>query len=370
MKCSSSTARSSARCAARACRSRPRRRSAALLTLAATLLLAGCQREPAVVIYTSVDQQFAQHVLAEFTRRSGIRVDAVYDSEAGKTTGLVRRLEREARRPRCDVWWSSEIFGTIALARAGVLTPFVSDSAADIPREWKDAAGLWTAGAARCRVLAYNTQRVTPAELPLTWRELLEGEWAARLAIANPQFGTTRGHVAAMFAYWGAPAGRAALQNLRDRGARIADGNGPAVQLVAAGVVDVCLTDTDDVWVAQQRGLPVNMVYPRLDRDLPPMWIPCTVALVKGAPNREAAGKLIDFLVSAEVEKLLAASDSRNVPVRGQSDEGTKGRRDEGGQGRREAGANDDPAPEPLDWGRIADALEPAMEAAREILLR
>lgn len=338
--------------------------------LLAALLLCGCQREPSVVIYTSVDQQFAQQVLAEFTRRTGIRVDAVYDSEAGKTTGLVRRLEREGGRPRCDVWWSSEIFGTIALARGGMLAPYVSDSAADIPAQWKDAAGLWTGSAARCRVLAYNPQRVKPGDLPATWRELLEGEWAARLAIANPQFGTTRGHVAAMFAYWGAPAGRAALQNLRDRGVKLADGNGPAVQLVAAGVVDVCLTDTDDVWVAQQRGLPVDMIYPRLDRDLPPVWIPCTVAVVKGAPNRDGAYKLVDFLVSAEVEHLLSQSDSRNVPVRPGRDEGTTGRRDEGTEGRGEAGANGSPVPEALDWGRIADAVEPAMEAAREILLR
>jgi ABC-type Fe3+ transport system substrate-binding protein len=98
------------------------------------------------------------------------------------------------------------------------------------------------------------------------------------------------------------------------------------------------------------------MVYPRLDRDLPPVWIPCTVALVNGAPHRAAAEKLVDFLVSAEVEQRLAASDSRNVPVRTGLQPTT--------------GPAAGHAPAPLDWGMIADAVEPAMEAAREILLR
>lgn len=321
-------------------------------------LAAGCRDEPrpTVIIYTSVDQQFAQAILRDFEKQTGIRVDAVFDTEAGKTTGLVRRLQREVERPRCDVWWSSEPFGTIELARAGVLAPYDSPAAGDIPAEWRDAGRLWTGLAARARVLAYNTQRVKVEELPRAWREFASDKWASRAALANPQFGTTRGHVAAMFAQWGTPEATAFLAALHDAAALVTDGNSMALQAVASGGADVCMTDTDDVWVFQRRGDPVAMIYPSMQSaDGSTLWVPCTVAMVKGSPNEAAARRLIDFLVSAEVEQALAASDSRNVPVR----EALRAELD-----------FETPAPAPPPFEKIAEAMPEAMRVARDILLK
>lgn len=325
------------------------------LFLGLFVALSGCEQPPSVVLYTSVDQQFAQHILQLFEQRTGIHVETAFDTEAGKTTGHLRRLQREKARPRCDVWWSSEVFATIELARGGVLEAYVSPGAADIPVAWKDRQGRWTALAARARVLAFNTKRVSKSDLPTTWRDLADPKWAARLAVANPQFGTTRGHLAAMFAYWGNDAGRAFLQTLRDANAALVDGNSQAVRLVAGGRADICMTDTDDVWVAQRRNEPIDLVYPRLAADAPVVWIPCSVARVRGGPNPEAARRLIDFLVSAEVERALAESDSRNVPVRAAL--------------RKELELTG-PAPQAIDFERVADALPVAMRAARDILLR
>jgi iron(III) transport system substrate-binding protein len=334
--------------------------------VATLVLLAGCKPAPprpgpasrpsgSVVVYTSIDEQFAREVLDAFETQSGIRVDAAYDTEAGKTTGFVRRLMREAERPRCDVWWSSEVFGTIELARGGLLESYDSPAAADIPAEWKDPQKRWTALAARARVVAFNTQRLSAKQVPQTWRTFADPRWARRVAIANPQFGTTRGHLAALFAAWGDAEAKKLLQTLRESGAKLADGNSHAVRLVAAGEADLCWTDTDDVWVAQQRGQPVDLVYPLLDEDGPVVWLPCSVALIRGGPNAAAARALVDFLVSTEVERMLAASDSRNVPVRSSL---------------REQLRMPGPAPQAMDFEKVADALEPAMEAARTTLLR
>lgn len=333
-----------------------RRASAAALCLC----LAGCSPSaapstPRVVVYTSIDQPFAEEILRRFRETTGIEAVAAFDSEAGKTTGFVRRLMREAHRPACDVWWSSELFGTIELARQGVLEAYDSPSAADIPAAWRDKAHRWTGVAARARVLAFDASRVAPDDVPRSWREIDPARWGARLVLANPQFGTTRGHVAAILAYWGDAAATEFLTRLRDARTPIADSNSHAVRLVVGGSADVCWTDTDDVWVSQKRSESLDLVYPVLGPDLPPMWIPCSVALVRGGPNPKSARSLIDFLVSAEAERLLALTDSRNVPVRAAL--------------ARELEL-DDPAPQPLDFDRVADALPAAMKTAREILLQ
>ena len=61
------------------------------------LAAAGCGSQPArqVVVYAAVDQVHAEPVLKEYERRSGVRVRALYDVEASKTTGLAQRLVAE-----------------------------------------------------------------------------------------------------------------------------------------------------------------------------------------------------------------------------------------------------------------------------------
>jgi iron(III) transport system substrate-binding protein len=307
-----------------------------------------------VVIYTSVDEEFARQVLDAYRAKTGAELSVVYDSEAGKTTGLVRRLEMEVDRPRCDVFWSGELFNTILLARAGVLDSYDSPAAADIPAAYRDPQHRWTATGLRGRVLAFDPQRGKDHPAPTTWEQLADPAYAPDLAFANPLFGTTRGHIAAMYALWGPQRGRAWLIGLRDGRARMLDGNSAAVRAVAAGQAQWCATDTDDVWVAQRAGESLELRY--LDMgDGGTLLIPCSVAVVKGAPNPAGARHLADYLVSPEVERMLAESASRNIPVRESL--------------RKELGLELPPCSK-VSYDAIADAMDEAVAAAREILLQ
>src|SRR6476469_6254551 len=92
-----------------------------------TTLLAGCSRPaPRVVLYCAQDQEFAEAVLGEFTKRHGLPVVPTFDTEAAKSVGLATQLAMEAKRPRCDVHWKNEILGTIRLQRQGVDEPYLS----------------------------------------------------------------------------------------------------------------------------------------------------------------------------------------------------------------------------------------------------
>lgn len=343
--------------------------TAALLT---TMLPMACRRggeTSELVVYCSVDEVFGRKVLDVYRERTGLTLSVVFDSEAGKTTGLVNKIIREAEsgRTRADVFWSSELFNTILLGRRGLLEPYDSPAAADIPSRFRDAEHRWTALAARARVLAFSSQtdgsnsRGDATEtakharmFPTTWEQLADPEFAKDLSMANPLFGTTRGHVAAMFALWGKERGRAFLTRLREGGVRIADGNSSAVRDVIAGRSRLAATDSDDVWVAQRAGEFVDLIYPDMG-DGGTLLIPCSVAILKDASPREEARRLVDFLVSAEVERMLAESDSRNIPVRETL--------------RQELGMTW-PAASHVDYGDVAGAMDEAAAAVREILIR
>ena len=218
-----------------------------------------------VVCYTSADSVYARVVFAAFTKATGIRVDAVLDTEATKTTGLVQRLmtEHEAPTPRtrCDVWWSSEPFGTIRLARAGVLEETAAPRAEEHmkphggwPAHLRAPDRSWYGFGSRARVFVYNTRFVQAAEVPRTLGGLLRPEFKGRIAIARPQFGTTRGHFAAVVHRFAQRRSSAGLTALKANGARVLDGNASVVSAVARGECRIGLTDTDDVFAGQREG--------------------------------------------------------------------------------------------------------------------
>src|SRR5262245_20515306 len=122
------------------------------------VLMSGCgSSSPRVVLYCAQDREFAEAILDDFTRGSGVAVTPRFDTEANKSVSLYQDLVREARRPRCDVHWNNEILATIRLQRQGLLEPYRSPSAEPFPDVWKAKDGTWTAFAARARVLIVNT---------------------------------------------------------------------------------------------------------------------------------------------------------------------------------------------------------------------
>lgn len=258
-----------------------------------------------VVIYTTVDQVYSEPILKAYEARTGVRVKAVYDVEAAKTTGLVKRLEAEKTRPQADVFWNGEFAQTIGLAEKGVLEVYRSPSAGDIPAEFKDPEGRWAGAGGRARIFIVNTHRLKAADYPATLQDMLDPRWPAdAIGMANPMFGTMATQAAALYATRGAEPSLKFFKALRERGVRVLDGNSVVRDLVANGQLAFGLTDTDDAAEAIQRGAPVKVIAPDQGKE-GTLVIPGTVAMVAGAPHPVQARALIDHLLSAAAEAEL-----------------------------------------------------------------
>src|SRR5712692_4993076 len=207
-----------------------------------------------VVVYTSVDQVFSEPVFKEFERKSGVAVRAVFDTEETKSTGVLNRLIAEAQHPQADVFWSNDPVRPFLLIKRGMAEPYFSPSASDLPAAFRAADGTWTDFAARARVLLVNKKRVTPGEMPRSIRDLANPRWKGQTAIANPLFGTTTMHVAALFTTWGEEQARAFLTSLKANHVRIVSSNGEVKRLVATSEVAFGLADTDDAFEALKEG--------------------------------------------------------------------------------------------------------------------
>lgn len=266
-----------------------------------------------VIVYTSVDRPYAEPILQAFTRQSGVRARPVYDTEAAKSLGLAQRIVDERLRPRADVFWSSEVVRLIGLKREGVLEAYRSPAAAEIPARYRDPDGTWTGFAARARVIVWNPRRTS--QPPRSELELSRPAWRGEVAMANPLFGTTASEAAALFQVLGPARARAHFRALHENGVRIVDGNAVVADWVARGEVKVGVTDTDDAFSRIRDGKPLRMLYPDQE-GIGALVIPNTVALIRGAPHPTDARRLIDYLLSRNVEAMLARGDSRQIPLR------------------------------------------------------
>ncbi len=336
---------------------------------AASLGLSSCGRsstEPAskrIVLYSSADDEILRAVVDQFEKSEGLTVSLVTDTEATKTTGLVQRLLDERAAPRADVWWSSEPLGTVKLARENVLDTLPSDAVPGYSPPILIGTGkTWVGFARRARVIASSTKRVPSTEQPRRLRDLTDPRWKSRLGIARPQFGTTRAHLAALLSVSNEKTLRGWLLVEADQ-VSSTTATPSVVRAIAQGEIDAGLTDTDDAWAATRNGWAVDSAFESRDvqlgveNELPspgPLLMPNTVALVRGGPNAEGALKLVRFLLTPGVERSLAGSDSRNVPVHPKIAE--------------EFPALKVPSPWEPDWERVADASADAMRISAEVL--
>jgi iron(III) transport system substrate-binding protein len=313
--------------------------------------------EKQAVVYTALDQIFSEPILKDFETETGISVKAVYDIEAVKTTGLVNRLIAEKRRPQCDVFWNNEIIRTIVLKRKGVLAPYRSPSAADIPNTFKDKDGYWTGFAARARVLVVNTKLVDNTEMPQSIFDLTQPRFKAKAAIANPLFGTTATHVAALFTVLGKAKAEAFFLNLKNNQIQVVDGNSVVKDQVGTGTLMLGFTDTDDVSVGVAAGMPITPVFPD-KKDMGTLVIPNTVSLVANCPHPEEARQLIDYLLTRGVESKLSFSKSVQMPVR------------PGVKTPQGLMTIDQIKAMEVDFEQVADLLDPSVKYIQNVLIR
>ncbi len=296
----------------------PRIRLTRLLGRFSSLLLcaslAGCD-DDSVVVYTALDEDFSRTVFSDFTAHTGVEIRAKFDTESNKSVGLTQALLAEQARPRCDLFWNNEILNTLRLEQAGLLRPYVSPAAQPYPAAVRSPDGMWYGFAARARVLIVNTELVAQADRPSSILDLADPRWQGRAALAKPLFGTTATHGAVLFAHWGTDRGAAFFRAVHDN-AQTLPGNKQVALAVSSGRVSWGLTDTDDALIELQKGHPITIVYPDAGPDqMGTLFIPNTLALIKGSPQPQRAERLVDYLLSAEVERRLAMGPSAQIPL-------------------------------------------------------
>jgi iron(III) transport system substrate-binding protein len=281
----------------------------------ALLALVGCgsASERTVVVYVSEDQVFSEPILEDFEKDTGIKVNAVFDTEESKSTGVMNRLLAEKSNPQADVYWANEPVRADVLRQQGISAPFRPQAASAIPDQFKDPQGYWTGFSARARVFVVNTSAKSSPDGVLSY---VDPRNKGKGVIANPLFGTTTAQMAALFTVWGDEQARRFLGSMKTNGVKVSTSNGESSDFVASGEFEFALVDSDDAVDRMRRGRPIRIVYPdQGEGQIGALILPNAVALIRGGPNPEDAKKLLEYLVSPDTERKLALADCAQIPL-------------------------------------------------------
>jgi iron(III) transport system substrate-binding protein len=262
----------------------------------AARLLERAKQEGSVTVYASLAPTEATPLVELFEKKTGIKVNlwrALSDS-------VVKRAvtEAQAKRHAFDV---VETNGPEmeALAREQLLAEFYSPHLADLPADIIPKHGLWVPDRLNFFVVAYNPNKVKPADLPKTYEGFLDPKWKGRIALEA----TDAEWMAGVVKVWGEARGMDFMRKLGATKPDMRKGHVLLAQLIASGEVDVGLTAYHaNAQSFKKRGAPVDWaaVEPVIAR-------PQGIGLSRHAPRPHAALLFVDFMLGPEAQEMLSA---------------------------------------------------------------
>lgn len=253
-----------------------------------------------LTVYCGRGEPLAAPVLAAFEKQSGVTLQVRY----GDTAQLAAALLEEGARSPADVLIAQDGSTLGFLEGKGVLAALPASVLDAVPEGSKSAKGYWVGLSGRARVLAYNTTKLKPEDLPKGLRELTDPRWKGRVGWA-PENASFQSFVAAMIALEGREATARWLAAMVKNAPKAYPKNTPAVIAVSTGEVDVALVNHYYLHrLREEKGadFPVENLYWK-SGDAASLVNLSGGALVAASQKQELGGKLLAYLVSAEGQR-------------------------------------------------------------------
>jgi iron(III) transport system substrate-binding protein len=200
--------------------------------------VAGTASSEPLVVYSGRSEELVQPLIDEFVDSSGIEVEVRYDGSAA----LAATLLEEGDATPADVFFSQDAGALGALENAGLFAPIDPEQYDRVDPKYSSADGFWVGTSGRARVLVYNPELVTEAELPASVLDLTDPAYAGRVAFA-PTNASWQAFVTALRVTEGEDGARTFLEAFAANDPVDYERNGDIVEAVNAGEIPLGLVN-------------------------------------------------------------------------------------------------------------------------------
>ncbi len=274
----------------------------ALLVLAATLLVvAGCgggkSKSGTLTVYSGREEELVQPLFDQFEEKTGISVEVRY----GDSAELAATIAEEGGNSPADVFFAQD---------PGSLGS-VDDRLEELPQEtldrvaarFRDAGGRWVGTSGRTRVLAYNTDALTEAQVPDSVFDLTDPAWKGKIGIA-PTNASFQAFVTAMRLSAGEARTKQWLVDLQANDPKTYEKNTPIVEALATGEIELGLVNHYYLYLVREEQPDAPIANHFLAQGDPGALVSVAGAgVLASSGNKDEAEELVAYLLSDEGQR-------------------------------------------------------------------
>lgn len=191
-----------------------------------------------LVIYSGRSQPLVEGLVEKFEQQHDVSVNVKY----GKDAQLLAALQEEGDQTPADVFWANTT-GALSTAVERDLLSTLPTSTTDQLQRFVPENRRWVPVTTRFRVMAYNPNNISPDELPSSVMDLPEvSELEGRIGW-TPTYSSFQDFLTVMRHVEGEEQTREWLNGMKDLNPKSYTGNSPMIRAIAAGELDVALTN-------------------------------------------------------------------------------------------------------------------------------
>ncbi|RCK46695.1 Fe(3+) ABC transporter substrate-binding protein [Thalassospira profundimaris] len=273
----------------------------------ATVVAASLASAQEVNVYSLRQEFLVAPLFEKFTEETGVKVNVIFAEK-----GLVERIKQEGANSPADILMTVDISRIQQAVDAGVTDSLSNDVInANIPAHLRDPEGRWFALTQRGRAIYASKDRVGEGEIT-SYEDLADPKWKGRVCTRSGTHVYNVALFASMIAVHGEEKAQEWLEGLKNNLARKPQGNDRGqVKAIKEGVCDIAIGNTYyyGKMLENEEQRPwaesVNIVFPNQNDRGMSMNI-SGMSLIKDAPNRDNAVKLMEFLTGDVAQKIYA----------------------------------------------------------------
>ena len=274
-------------------------------------LVAGPVAAQELNLYTTREPGLIQPLLDAFTEQSGVTVNSLF-----VRGGLAERVGAEGTRSPADVLMTVDLGNLLDLVERGLTQPVESATLESaIPSNLRGPNGEWFTLSMRARVL-YAARDLNLSSF--TYEQLDDPQWRDRVCSRAGQHPYNTALFAAYIAHHGEAQTESWLRGLTSNlGRTAAGGDRDVARDIMGGICEIGIGNSYYVGLMrsgaggpeqEQWGAAIKVILPTFERGGTHVNI-SGASVARNAPNRAAAVRFLEYLVSDEAQKLYAEAN-------------------------------------------------------------
>lgn len=256
-----------------------------------------------LVVYSGRSEELVGPIIARFQEETGIQVNVKY----GDTTELASTILEEGANSPADVYFAQDAGALGALTNEELFAELSPDIVALVDPRFRAPEAQWVGISARARVVVYNTEELSEADLPASILDYTDPQWKGRLGWA-PTNASFQSFVTAMRLSAGEEAASAWLSGIQANEPKVYANNTAVLEAVGSGEISVGFINH---YYLFRKLAEVGDSYPARNYffdngDIGGLVNVAGVGILKTAQHPTAATAFVEFLLNEEAQTYFA----------------------------------------------------------------